>query len=50
MAPRARYVAIIAVFRDEMWPDFSRTALEQSLAHRLASPRVTSAVDDRRPR
>jgi undecaprenyl diphosphate synthase len=63
------------VFREEMWPDFTRSAFEDSLAnfdararrfggraaearptepsqaaHRVARPRVTTAVDDRSPR
>jgi undecaprenyl diphosphate synthase len=63
------------VFRDEMWPDFSRAAFEESISqfgirsrrfggraagdpppeapggsHQLALRRVTTAVDDRRPR
>lgn len=62
-------------FRDEMWPDFSRAALQESIsqfgirsrrfggraahapaletpgaAHQLVQPRVTTALDDRRPR
>jgi len=63
------------VFRDEMWPDFSRAAFDESIsqfairsrrfggraagdpplkapagAHQRAPRRVTTAVDDRRPR